>query len=70
MSEKGLAKAFAITHPAVTSALIGPRTMNHFDELLAGTDIGTLDQTYMPPDTRRAGSPLAARSARARTGRV
>jgi aryl-alcohol dehydrogenase-like predicted oxidoreductase len=64
-----LAMAFATTHPAVTSALIGPRTMNHLDDLLAaidvtlsddildrideivppGTDIGTLDQAYVPP---------------------
>jgi hypothetical protein len=64
-----LAMAFAITHPAVTSALIGPRTMTHLDDLLAGmnvtlsddildrideivppgTDIGTLDQAYVPP---------------------
>jgi aryl-alcohol dehydrogenase-like predicted oxidoreductase len=64
-----LAIAFAITHPAVTSALIGPRTMSHLDDLLAGmdvtlgddildrideivppgTDIGTLDQAYVPP---------------------
>jgi aryl-alcohol dehydrogenase-like predicted oxidoreductase len=64
-----LAMAFATTHPAVTSALIGPRTMSHLDDLLAGievtlsddvldrideivppgTDIGTLDQAYVPP---------------------
>jgi aryl-alcohol dehydrogenase-like predicted oxidoreductase len=64
-----LAMAFAITHPAVTSALIGPRTMSHLDDLVTGidvtlsddildrideivppgTDIGTLDQAYVPP---------------------
>jgi aryl-alcohol dehydrogenase-like predicted oxidoreductase len=64
-----LAMAFAITHPDVTSALIGPRTMAHLDDLLAGmdvtlsddvldrideivppgTDVGTLDQAYVPP---------------------
>ncbi|MEO3859658.1 aldo/keto reductase [Acrocarpospora sp. B8E8] len=64
-----LAMAFAIAHPGVTSALIGPRTMEHLDDLLAGfdvmltdeildrideivppgTDIGTLDQAYLPP---------------------
>jgi aryl-alcohol dehydrogenase-like predicted oxidoreductase len=63
-----LAMAFATTHPAVTSAIIGPRTMSHLDDLLAGidvrlgddildrideivapgTDIGTLDQAYVP----------------------
>ncbi|SHN06276.1 aldo/keto reductase [Actinacidiphila paucisporea] len=30
-----LAMAFAIAHPAVTSAIIGPRTMDHLDDLLA-----------------------------------
>jgi aryl-alcohol dehydrogenase-like predicted oxidoreductase len=34
-----LAMAFAITHPGVTSALIGPRTMAHLDDLLAGLDV-------------------------------
>ncbi|MFV2177650.1 aldo/keto reductase [Actinomadura sp. LOL_016] len=32
-----LAMAFAITHPAVTSAIIGPRTMDHLEDLLAGS---------------------------------
>src|SRR3954451_15014998 len=31
-----LAMAFTIAHPGVTSALIGPRTMDHLDDLLAG----------------------------------
>ncbi len=64
-----LAMAFAITHPTVTSAIVGPRTMSHLDDLLAGvdvalgddildrideivppgTDVGTLDQAYVPP---------------------
>jgi aryl-alcohol dehydrogenase-like predicted oxidoreductase len=64
-----LAMAFAIAHPGVTSALVGPRTMAHLDDLLAGfdvtltdeildrideivppgTDVGTLDQAYLPP---------------------
>ena len=67
-----LALAFAITHPGVTSALLGPRTMAHLDDLLAGldvaltddvldridalvppgTDVGTLDQAYVPPALR------------------
>ena len=34
-----LAMAFAIAHPGVTSALIGPRTMEQLDDLLAGTDV-------------------------------
>ena len=34
-----LAMAFAIAHPGVTSALIGPRTMEQLDDLLAGVDV-------------------------------
>jgi aryl-alcohol dehydrogenase-like predicted oxidoreductase len=64
-----LALAFAIAHPSVTSAIIGPHTMEQLDDLLAsadvtltddildqideivppGTDVGTLDQAYLPP---------------------
>ncbi|MEV5707013.1 aldo/keto reductase [Actinoallomurus sp. NPDC052274] len=69
-----LAMAFAITHPGVTSAIVGPRTMTHLDDLLAGidvtltddvldrideivppgTDVGTLDQAYVPPALQQA----------------
>jgi len=69
-----LAMAFTIAHPGVTSALAGPRTMSHLDDLLAGvdveltddvldrideivppgTDVGTLDQEYVPPALRQA----------------
>nr|WP_307248624.1 aldo/keto reductase [Catenuloplanes indicus] len=31
-----LALAFVVGHPGVTSAIIGPRTMEHLDDLLAG----------------------------------
>jgi aryl-alcohol dehydrogenase-like predicted oxidoreductase len=68
-----LAMAFVTTHPGVTSALLGPRTMEQLDDLLAGmdvtlsdeildrideivppgTDIGTLDQAYVPPALQR-----------------
>ena len=34
-----LAMAFAIAHPGVTSAILGPRTMEHLDNLLAGVDV-------------------------------
>ena len=64
-----LAMAFAIAHPGVTSAIIGPHTMEQLDDLLTGadvtltdeildqideivppgTDVGTLDQAYLPP---------------------
>ncbi|WP_405817797.1 aldo/keto reductase [Streptomyces sp. NBC_00838] len=36
MSLTHLATAFAISHPGVTSAIIGPRTTDHLDDLLAG----------------------------------
>ncbi|MEV6135596.1 aldo/keto reductase [Nocardia sp. NPDC051990] len=52
-----LAMAFTITHPAVTSAIIGPRTMGQLDDRLAGAtttlDDDTLDliDTVVPPGT-------------------
>jgi aryl-alcohol dehydrogenase-like predicted oxidoreductase len=41
-----LAMAFAIAHPGVTSAIIGPRTMEQLDDLLAGADL-TLDDKIL-----------------------
>jgi aryl-alcohol dehydrogenase-like predicted oxidoreductase len=38
-----LAMAFAIAHPGVTSAIIGPRTMEHLDDLLASVDVALTD---------------------------
>ncbi|WP_399880884.1 aldo/keto reductase [Streptomyces sp. BBFR51] len=81
-----LAMAFAIAHPDVTSAIIGPRTMSHLDDLLAGvdvalgddlldrideivppgTDVGVLDQAFVPPALQRPGlrrRPVGERSA-------
>jgi aryl-alcohol dehydrogenase-like predicted oxidoreductase len=81
-----LAMAFAIAHPGVTSALLGPRTMDHLDDLLAGldvtlsdevldrideivppgTDVGRLDQAYLPPaiqHSRLRRRPVGERSA-------
>ncbi len=52
-----LAMAFAIAHPGVTSAIIGPRTMEQLDDLLAGVDVSlgddVLDQIdeIVPPGT-------------------
>ena len=86
LSMTHLAMAFAIAHPAVTSALLGARTMEQLDDLLAGldvaltddvldrideivppgTDIGTLDQAYVPPamqNTSLRRRPLNERSA-------
>jgi aryl-alcohol dehydrogenase-like predicted oxidoreductase len=34
-----LAVGFVLAHPAVTSVLIGPRTMDQLDDLLAGADV-------------------------------
>lgn len=70
-----LAMAFAVTHPGVTSALLGPRTMAQLDDLIAGldvtlsddildrideivppgTDVGRLDQAYVPAALQHAG---------------
>jgi aryl-alcohol dehydrogenase-like predicted oxidoreductase len=50
-----LAMAFAIAHPGVTSAIIGPRTMKHLEDLLAGAAatlddevLDRIDQTVAP----------------------
>ena len=41
-----LAMAFAVAHPGVTSAIVGPRTMEHLDDLLAGAEV-TLDDEVL-----------------------
>jgi aryl-alcohol dehydrogenase-like predicted oxidoreductase len=52
-----LAMAFAIAHPGVTAALLGPRTMEHLDDLLAGADVELSDDILdridkiVPPGT-------------------
>ncbi|WP_045879885.1 aldo/keto reductase [Pseudofrankia sp. DC12] len=52
-----LAIAFVIRHPAVTSAIIGPRTMEHLESQLTGADVtlddATLDRIdeLVPPGT-------------------
>jgi aryl-alcohol dehydrogenase-like predicted oxidoreductase len=52
-----LALAFVINHPAVTSAIIGPRTMEHLDSQLGAADVvlagGILDRIdeIVPPGT-------------------
>jgi aryl-alcohol dehydrogenase-like predicted oxidoreductase len=52
-----LAMAFAIAHPGVTSALIGPRTMEQLDDLLAGAEVVLPDEVLdeideiVPPGT-------------------
>ena len=50
-----MAMAFAAAHPAVTSAIIGPRTMEHLEDVLAGAEVvlddGLLDRIdeIVPP---------------------
>jgi len=52
-----LAMAFVIAHPGVTSAIIGPRTMEQLDDLLAGVDVALSDDILdrideiVPPGT-------------------
>jgi aryl-alcohol dehydrogenase-like predicted oxidoreductase len=52
-----LAMAFTITHPGVTSALLGARTMDHLDGLLAGLEVALTDDVLdridelVPPGT-------------------
>jgi aryl-alcohol dehydrogenase-like predicted oxidoreductase len=52
-----LAMAFAVAHPGVTAALLGPRTMEHLDDLLAGADVELSDDVLdrideiVPPGT-------------------
>ncbi len=52
-----LALAFAIAHPGVTSALIGPRSVEQLDDLLAAADVALSDEVLdridaiVPPGT-------------------
>jgi aryl-alcohol dehydrogenase (NADP+) len=39
-----MAMAFVMAHPAVTSAIIGPRTMPHLDDILAGAEVKLSDE--------------------------
>jgi aryl-alcohol dehydrogenase (NADP+) len=41
-----MAMAFAVAHPGVTSAIIGPRTTEHLDDVLAGAEV-TLDDEVL-----------------------
>lgn len=73
LSMPHMAMAFAITHPGVSSAILGSRTMEQLDDLLSGldvtltddvldrideivppgSDVGTLDQAFVPPAIQR-----------------
>jgi aryl-alcohol dehydrogenase (NADP+) len=52
-----MAMAFVVAHPGVTSAIIGPRTMQHLDDLLAGAEVVLDDEVLdrvdeiVPPGT-------------------
>ncbi len=39
-----MAMAFVMAHPGVTSAILGPRTMAHLDDLLAGAEVRLTDE--------------------------
>jgi aryl-alcohol dehydrogenase-like predicted oxidoreductase len=57
-----MAMAFVLEHPAVTSAIIGPRTMDQLEDLLAGMDVrldtDVLDRIdeVVPPGTSISGA--------------
>ncbi|MFB7718442.1 aldo/keto reductase [Nocardia sp. NPDC056100] len=40
-----MAMAFVVAHPGVTSALLGPRTLEQLDDLLAGAEVTLTDET-------------------------
>jgi aryl-alcohol dehydrogenase-like predicted oxidoreductase len=52
-----MAIAFTLAHPGITSAILGPRTMDQLEDLLAGADVrldaDTLDaiDEIVPPGT-------------------
>jgi aryl-alcohol dehydrogenase-like predicted oxidoreductase len=52
-----LALAFVINHPAVTSAIVGPRTMEHLESQLTAVDVRLADDVLgrideiVPPGT-------------------
>ena len=52
-----MAMSFAVAHPGVTSAILGPRTMEQLDDLLAGAEVVLSDEVLdaidqiVPPGT-------------------
>ncbi len=59
-----LAHAFVLEHPAVTSAIIGPRTMEQLDDVLAGAEVrldaatlDAIDDVVAPGTDIAAGDP-------------
>ena len=57
LSPARFATAWTLRHPAVTSAIIGPRTMEQLDDLLGAGDVAVDDETaaaideLVPPGT-------------------
>jgi aryl-alcohol dehydrogenase-like predicted oxidoreductase len=57
MSLTHMAMAFVIAHPGVTATLLGPRTMEQLDDLLAGAEAVLSDEildhidAIVPPGT-------------------
>src|SRR5664279_130437 len=57
LSMTHLAMAFAVSHPGVTSAILGPRTMEQLDDLLASLEVSLSDEILdrideiVPPGT-------------------
>jgi aryl-alcohol dehydrogenase-like predicted oxidoreductase len=46
-----LAIAFVLRHPAITSAIIGPRTMDHLESQLTATEVRLTDDVLDAIDT-------------------
>jgi aryl-alcohol dehydrogenase-like predicted oxidoreductase len=61
-----MALAFVVAHPGVTSAIIGPRTMEQLDDLLAGAQVVLSDEILdkidevVPPGVNLEGGDFAA----------
>jgi aryl-alcohol dehydrogenase-like predicted oxidoreductase len=57
LSMTHLAMGFVMAHPVVTSAIIGPRTLEQLDDILAGADVSLSDDILdrideiVPPGT-------------------
>ena len=62
-----MAIAFVIRHPAVTAAIIGPRTMEHLESQLGAADV-TLSRRRARPDRRDRAPGLEREPRRHRLG--
>jgi aryl-alcohol dehydrogenase (NADP+) len=71
-----VAHAFVLDHPAVTSAIIGPRTMEQLDDVLAGVEVrldevtlDAIDEVVAPGTDITAGDPWQPRGMSKRSRR-